>query len=294
MPETVFNRVFEDLKRERPLLSAIDFVNTTAVTQWIHRAKDAEAAWWGILSSAIQKKLEGAFNVEAATLYKLSAYFPVPKAMLDLGPEWLDRFVREMLMESMALALETAIISGTGKDQPVGMMKDLDGAVVGGVYPDKTASALNDFKPLTLGEKIMAPLTNDGKRAVTDVLLIVNPIDYWEKIFPQTTMLSSSGQYVYGVLPIPANIIQSSVMPKGKLVAGMGKDYWMGVGSERKMEYSDDYKFLEDVRVYISKQYANGKPVGNKATHFMDKAMAEVDGRAEEVLDELMKLHGGT
>ncbi len=30
-------------------------------------------------------------------------------------------------------------------------------------------------------------LTKDGKRAVPQVLIIVNPIDYWEKIFPSTS-----------------------------------------------------------------------------------------------------------
>ena len=33
----------------------------------------------------------------------------------------------------------------------------------------------------------MAPLTNDGRRAVGNALMIVNPLDYWEKIFPATT-----------------------------------------------------------------------------------------------------------
>ena len=62
--------------------------------------------------------------------------------MLDLGPIWLDRYVREILAESMAIALEEAIVNGTGKDQPIGMMKDLKAAVTNGVYSDKTATHL--------------------------------------------------------------------------------------------------------------------------------------------------------
>ncbi|OMK58976.1 hypothetical protein [Clostridioides difficile] len=59
--------------------------------------------------------------------------------MLDLGAEWLDRYVRVVLTESISLGLEMGIVAGTGKDQPIGMMKDLKGSVVEGVYPDKTA-----------------------------------------------------------------------------------------------------------------------------------------------------------
>lgn len=265
LPPTVFERVFEDLRQNHPLLSEITFVNTTGVTEWITRNGDAEAAWWGSLTGAIQKKLEASFKKERTELYKLSAYVPVAKAMLDLGPQWLDRFVRELLFESLAIALELAIVAGTGKEQPIGMIKDLSGPVTDGVYSDKTATELNDLKPVTLGKKIMAPLTKNGKRAVPSVLLIVNPLDYWEKIFPETTILTSYGTYVYGVLPIPAKVVQSVAVTKGKLVAGMAKDYFMGVGSAQKIEHSDHYKFLEDERTYIAKQYANGKPVDNES-----------------------------
>lgn len=276
MPPTIFERVFEDLKKNHPLLSKIKFENTTASTEWISRNNDAEAAWWGTLTSAITKKLEVAFKKEKTELYKLSAFVPVCKSMLDLGPAWLDKFVREILMESLAVALELAIVAGTGKEQPIGMIKDLSGAVIEGVYPDKTAKAITDLKPATLGKEIMAPLTKNGTRTVASVLMIVNPVDYWEKIFAATTMLTNTGTYVYGVLPIPAEIIQSVAVPSGKMIAGMAKDYFMGVGSTQKIDYSDQYKFLEDERTYMAKQYANGKPQDNESFLLFDITGLEV------------------
>lgn len=270
MPATIFDRVFQDLKEKHEILNEIDFVNTTGVTEWITRNGTVAGAFWGKLTSAITKKLEMAFKKERTGLYKLSAYVPVAKAMLDLGPKWLDRFVREILFESMAIALELAIVSGDGKDKPIGMMKDLEGAVVDGVYPDKTAKAITDLEPVTLGKEIMSPLTKNGKRAVPKVLLVVNPLDYWEKIYPQTTYLSADKSYVYGVLPIPAKIVQSVAVTQGKMIAGMAKDYFMGVGSSQKIEFSDHYKFLEDERTYIAKQYANGKPVDNESFLLFD------------------------
>ncbi len=265
VPATVFDRVFEDLRQKHPLLSEIDFVNTTGVTEWVMRNNDATAAWWGALTGPITRKLEMAFKKERTELYKLSAYVPVCKAMLDLGPQWLDRFVRELLYESLAIALELAIVAGTGKEQPIGMMKDLAGAVVEGVYPDKAATALTGLDPRSLGTEVMAPLTKNGTRAVPSVILVVNPLDYWSKVFPETTFLSATGTYVHGVLPIPATVVQSVAVPVGTMVAGMAKDYFMGVGSTQKIEYSDHYKFLEDERTYIAKQYANGKPIDNES-----------------------------
>ena len=263
MPRTIFDRVFDDLEQNHPLLSAITFENTTGVTEWVIRKTGTEAAWWGQLTDPIKKELEGGFAKINTVAYKLSSYLPVAKSMLDLGAEWLDRYVRVVLTESISLGLEMGIVAGTGKDQPIGMMKDLKGSVVEGVYPDKTAKPLADFKPNTLGTEIMAPLTNDGKRTVASVIMLVNPVDYWAKIFGATTMLTSNGTYVYGVLPIPGNIIQTVAVPKNKLIVGVAKAYFMGIGSAGKIEYSDEYKFLEDVRVYLAKQYATGTPKDN-------------------------------
>ena len=263
MPKTVFDRVFEDLEREHPLLSEITFENTSATTEWIIRTTECEGAWWGKLTDPIRKELAHGFDKVNTGMYKLSAYMPVAKAMLDLGPEWLDRYVRAVLSEAISLALELAIVAGTGKDQPIGMLKDLKGAVVEGIYPDKTGKALINLAPSTLGIEVMAPLTREGKRAVPSILILVNPLDYWNKMFAATTFLMPGGGWAYGVLSIPAKIVQSVAVPQNKLIAGMAKDYFMGIGSTGKIEYSDEYKFLEDERTYITKQYANGKPKDN-------------------------------
>lgn len=265
VPPTVIDRVFEDLVRDHELLQNIEFVNTTGITEWILKKGDIPTAWWGRLPSEIKEILDEGFEKISTELFKLSAFLPVAKAMLDLGPVWLDRYVRTVLTEAMAIGLEDAIIRGTGKEQPIGMMKDLAGAVVDGVYPDKTATALTDLSPKSLGQYIMAPLTKNGKRKVSQVLVVVNPLDYWQKIFPETTILTQNGTYVYGVLPIPAKVVQSISVPQGRLIAGLGKDYFLGVGSSRKIEYSDEVRFIQDERVYVTKQYANGRPKDNES-----------------------------
>lgn len=276
MPSTIFERVFEELRLNHELLNEIAFVNTTGTTEWINRNDEVAAAWWGPLCEEIKQKLSMAFKKEKTGLYKLSAFVPVCKDMLDLGPDWLDKFVREILYESLAIALELAIIAGTGMEQPIGMIKNLKTYDTEEGYSDKEAVELKDLKPETLGTKIMAPLTKNGKRVVSKALIIVNPIDYWEKIFPQTTFLTADKSYVYGVLPIPAKVIQSLAVSKGKMISGMAKDYFMGIGSNQKIEYSDHYKFLEDERTYIAKQYANGKPLDNDSFLVFDISKMQV------------------
>lgn len=282
VPATIFDRVFEDLRKEHPLLNKIQFVNTTGLSEWVTRDGEVSGAWWGKLCDAITKELEVAFKKEQTTLYKLSAYLPVCKAMLELGPEWIDRYVREVLAESISIALEEAIIKGDGDGKPIGMDKDLEGSVVSGVYPDKEKVTLTSLTPASLGTNIMLPLTVEGTRTVSDLVILVNPADYWGKIFPQTTMQTMDGGFAYGVLPIPAEIIESVAVPVGTMIAGRGKDYFMGVGSERIIDYSDHYHFLEDERVYITKQYANGKPIDNTSFIVFDISTMTADGTEDE------------
>ncbi|MGL5507211.1 MAG: phage major capsid protein [Paraclostridium sp.] len=265
MPTTVFDRVFEELENSHALLSKISFTNTTGITKWLMSRPGTKMAAWGMITSAITKELEAGFKEEDMTQCKLSAFMPVSQDMLILGAVWLDRYVRAVLQEAISNALEEAIIKGTGKDMPIGMMKDLDGAVVGNVYSDKEAVAITDLSPKTLGKEVMAKLTRDGKVTVNTVLIVVNPLDYWSKIFPATTILTDNGTYAKGVLPIPCDIVQSVHMPVGKMVCGISTDYFMGVGANSKIMFSDEYKFLEDTRIYATKMLCNGKPKDNQS-----------------------------
>ena len=85
-----------------------------------------------------------------------------------------------------------------------------------------------------------------------------------------TTVLNANGTYAHGVLPIPGKIVTSVAVPKGQMVAGVARNYFMAIGSGQKIEYSDHYKFLEDERTYLTKQYANGKPKDNDSFLLFD------------------------
>lgn len=43
-----------------------------------------------------------------------------------------------------------------------------------------------------------------------------------------------------------------------------------GTGKGGKIEYSDEYKFLEDQRVYRIKLFGNGRPMDDKAFIYLD------------------------
>jgi hypothetical protein len=136
-------------------------------------------------------------------------------------------------------------------------------------YSPKAATPLMDFSPATVGSEIMGPLTKNGSKVIgTDgadgLVYVVNPLDYWTTIFPATTpYVDAMGVYKYKVLPLPGTFVQSAAMPQGRLVAGRGKDYFMGVGTARRFEVLKELRAIEDETVYLTKIYGNGKPEDN-------------------------------
>ena len=279
MPETVINAVFDDLRTEHPLLSRISFTNTQGAIKFLMSNNDYQKAVWGKLCAEITEEIESSFKEIDMTLMKLSAFIPVCEAMLDLGPAWLDSYVRQCLYEALANGLEDGIINNLNTTTgPVGMISDMttgSGGVGAATFTAKTATPITDLKPATIGAQL-AKLAKDeaGKyRAIRDVILIVNPVDYLTKVFPATTVMTGNGTYVNNVLPYPMSVIQSAAVASGKAVLGLGYKYFMGLGMSSRagrIEYSDEFKWLEDERVYKIKLYANGMPMDNNAFQYLD------------------------
>lgn len=269
MPITVKNRIFDYIKESSELLSLVDMEDATGITKLTKRSGNGASAFWGNLSSQIKELTDSGYDVVDIEQKKLSAFMPISQDMRKLGPEWLDRYVVKALGESSILALEEGIIAGDGKEKPIGMIMNTTTAV-SGTYSAKSAVKLNTLDPLEFGDKILKPLTKGGKVKVKNLILIVNPLDYCSKIFGLTTYQTPNGTFVNNMLPYPCKIIQSTAMTEGKMAAGNAKDYFLPIAMGEKIEYSDDYKFVEDQRIYKMKMYANGSPIDNDSFQYYD------------------------
>lgn len=271
-PYTIIDNVIADIKANHPLLDAINFTNTTLLTKIIVNKQGTQLATWGPLNSTITEELSGAIGKIDLTICKLSAFMPISKDMLLVGPEWIDAYVRGVLSEAIALATETAIITGTGNNEPIGMDRSVadDVTVTGGIYPKKTAIVITDLKPVTYGTILgsLAKAPNGKTRAVNNVLLVVNPTDYFTKVFPATTCRCTDGMYSSNVFPYPTTVIQSSAVTAGEAIFGIADKYFMGIGAGTnggKIDFSDEFRFLDDERVYLTKLYGNGRALDDNA-----------------------------
>lgn len=266
LPKTVIDAIFEDIVESHPLLNAINFQDTGILVEILVSTLDGRfMATWGKLCDDIVTQLTAGLDLVKLDQKKLSAFIPVCKAMLEIGPVWIDRYVRTILAEAIANGLEEGIIDGNGLDEPTGMRRNPAGALDPATgYPLLVSVPLAEITPATYGGLIASLATgpNGLTRVVTEVLFIVNPVDYFTKLMPATTFLVN-GSWINNVFPFPTRVVQSVHCPQDEAIIGLGKRYFFGLGTGKggKIEYSDHYKFLEDDRYYLTKLYGNGKPL---------------------------------
>ncbi len=193
----------------------MNFTPTVGLTKTI-RSRRKGVAVFGPLHKDLEGQLDAEFGVEEATQIALTAFFLSSNDTLHLGARWINRYVRLCLTEAVKDAWATKIVTGTGKDEPIGSLKDLDGAVVGGVYPDKASVGTLTFKdaPSMVTEfaavmKKMASYKHsigNGDTNATDetrvvdgkIYLIMNPVNYYD-IVARLTIENANGVFVTNI-----------------------------------------------------------------------------------------------
>lgn len=276
LPQTVITSVLDDIKKNHPLLALIDFQNTAAAIKWVfNNQTPGQSATWDELNTAITTELKGKIDILELTLCKLTAFMYATQDMLDLGPVWVDAYVRATLSEALSVGLEAGIVDGNGLKQPVGMTRNFTGSfnpTTG--YARKTAVAIDDFGVDTYAAILDTLSTTrlGDKRDVQSVILICNPADYFTKVMPATTALTPDRRYVNDIFPFPTTVIRSTAVPAKHAVIGIAKNYFMGIGTGKggKIEKSDEYKFLEDLRTYKIKLHGNGRAVDINSFVYLD------------------------
>lgn len=287
LPETTQERVFEDLVEAHPLLTEIGLQDLGAVTRFIK--SDATKSYaWGKLFGEIKGQIGAAFTEETISQLKLTAFAVIPKDMLELGPEWVERYTRTVLVESYSVGLEYGFVNGRGPNQnePIGLLKNV---AENGAITDKTSSGTLTFAPSQFGEIVAGELHGVIKNLSTDakgkarkvlnkVVMLVNPVDAIS-VQARNTIQTSTGQWVTA-LPYNIKVVESEEVPTGKAVFFVKGKYLAAIAGGYKTNKFDQTLAIEDAMLYTIKQFANGKPEDNKTAlvYDLDIQFTQPDG----------------
>lgn len=272
LPQQTIDRIFEDLVQAHPLLSEIG-LTTAGLRLKFLKSDTSGTAVWGKIFGEIKGQLDAAFAEETDIQHKLTAFVVVPNDLLEMGPNWVERFVRTQITEAFAFALATSFIVGTGKDQPIGLKKSVkkDAVVTGGVYPDKAVSGTLTFADAETTIKELTDVMNalstkeNGKRVAIDgkVILICNPAQAWA-LKAQYTIQNANGAFITA-LPFGVRVVEAEGVSENEIIAFVKGRYDAYMGGGTKIKKFDQTLAMEDCTLYTAKSFFYGMARDDKA-----------------------------
>ncbi|MEK5215309.1 phage major capsid protein [Psychrobacillus sp. FSL H8-0487] len=276
LPVTTQERIFEDIVQEHPLLDALGLQDLGAVTRYIY--SDAEKNFvWGELFGPIAGQIAAGFREEQISQLKLTAFAVLPNDMIELGPVWVERYVRTVAVETISVGLEYGFVNGNGQSQPIGLMKDKNPDT--GAITDKVSSGTLTFAPSERGEVIAGELygvvsalsknaKGETRKVKNKVVMVINPIDEIAVSF-RNTIQTANGQWVMA-LPYNLQVVESEEIPVKKALFFVKGEYVAAIAGGYKLKKFDQTLAMEDATLFTIKQFANGKPKDNNAALVYD------------------------
>jgi hypothetical protein len=271
IPTTIIDMTLADLHEQSDLLDLVNF-GPANVTKWIVASSTGKYAW-AKLTDSIADEISGEISVLNYELGKLYTLLVLPKPIRELSLEFVDKYFREVLNMNMYDGLEYGYLLGNGVEQPIGIFKQIETVNADGSHKDKTViTNLTGFSPKQLAP-IRKKLTHEGKRKVTELHLICNPLDEAEYIDPALYGEKFGGGYEQKSF-VPIIKHPTTNCPQGKAAFTIKGQYTYGVSGVKTNEYKET-KALDDADVIISKCYANGRATDDDVAVVFDPTKLE-------------------
>lgn len=271
LPTTIVDRTLEDVKKASTTLSLVKMA-PTGVTKWLTGSHTGKAVWGG-LTDEIKGELSATIEGLDLEKTKLTVYLVIPKAIRELALPFVDRYFTAILAEAMQDGLIEGYLNGNGKTGPIGITKKIEKFKTDGTAEDKTKiNTIKKFSPKGLAE-VRKTLSNDGKRVVTELHLICNPLDEAEYVDPALYGEAMVGGYKNtSFMPIVKH--SEPNCPKGTGIFTIKDAYTMGCTGVKIDEY-DQTKAMEDADLAIGRAYANGRADDDNAAVVFDVTKLE-------------------
>lgn len=268
LPTTFIDVTLEDIKKESKLLNYINFAPAN-VKKWITASKTGAYSWGG-LTDKIKGELTASFAVLDMEVCKLTVYLILPKAIRDLALPFVEKYCREILKEQLNDGLEYGALQGTGKNEPIGMYKQIAKTNEDGTHQDKTVDAtMISFKPKALASA-KKYLTKNGNRTIDKLVLVCHPNDEADYVAP--AIYNDEGRMVASYKNL--DVVTCSNNPEGKALLLIPGKYTMGLTGLGFKDY-DQTLALDDADVIIGKGYANGRASDDNVAFVFDVTKLE-------------------
>ncbi len=268
IPTSIVDLTLENVKATEPVLKLITFT-PAGVKRWITAERTGAYSWSG-LTEELKGELGADIKGLVTDLGKLDAYLIIPKAIRELSYQFIDKYFMAVLSEALKEGIAYGYLQGTGKEQPIGIYKQIDKTDEDGTHKDKDVNVdLTKFTPKGLAAAKVY-LSNKGKRVVNKIYVICNPEDEANYVAP--AIYDAEGNLVSSFKNI--EVIPCTENPKGKAALTLEGKYTMGITEVKINEYKETLA-TDDADLIVGKVYANGRAAADNVAYIFDVTKLE-------------------
>lgn len=261
IPTTTLNRIEEMLRQTSALYNMVDVLNIPGYLSIPVEDTVNDASWIaeGESSTDVNDKLK---SVNFAA-YKLIRTISITAEVSKMTVSAFENWIVKKLTDRMAMAIENAILNGTGNGQPKGILKE-----------EITSLESNEAGKFSYEDicKIMANLKAGYKRGSA---FVVNTQTLWNDI--ATIKLGdnlvfvpdATGEFAGRIFGKP--VIEDEFISEGKILYGLFNKYTINWNENVNVTSDDSAEFRSGNRVYRGMALLDGKTVNTEAFVLMSK-----------------------
>lgn len=232
-----------------------------------------EAVWTDCCANL--NELDLAFNDVEVNCWKVGGYFAVCNATLEDSDIDLAAELVSAIGQAIGIALDKAILYGTGTRMPLGVVTRLAQTEAPSGYP-ATARPWTDLHTTnilsvaagTTGADLIAAIVGDfgaakGKYSRGEKVFVMNEATY-TALMAATVSVDASGRIVTGVsdtMPVIGGIIEVlNFVPDNVIIGGYFDLYLLAERAGQKFATSEHVRFLQDQTVFKGTARYDGTP----------------------------------
>ena len=232
-----------------------------------------EAVWTDCCANL--NELDLTFNDVEVNCWKVGGYFAVCNATLEDSDIDLAAELVSAIGQAIGIALDKAILYGTGTRMPLGVVTRLAQTEAPSGYPatarpwaDLHTTNILSVTAGTTGADLIAAIVGDfgaakGKYSRGEKVFVMNETTY-TALMAATVSVDASGRIVTGVsdtMPVIGGIIEVlNFVPDNVIIGGYFDLYLLAERAGQKFATSEHVRFLQDQTVFKGTARYDGTP----------------------------------
>lgn len=275
IPEVMLGLLRENIENYSKLYKHVNLRRINGVGREVVMGTIPEAVWTECCANI--NELDLSFSDVTVDCYKVAGFFPVCNANLEDSDVNLASEILIALGQAIGLALDKAILYGTGSKMPLGVVTRLAQTSEPAGYPatqrpwvdlhTSNIKAINSAS-MSAAELFAAIITDfgaaKGKYSRGEKVWVMNETTY-TALVAKTVSINAQGQIVAGVngsMPVIGGVIEVlNFVPDNVIIGGYFDLYLLGERAGNQFASSEHYRFLQDQTIFKATARFDGQPV---------------------------------